>query len=263
MSRKDRLINILSTNGYDDNDPSTIRFKPFMREAETLLQEAIAIDPHSTEAWNTYLFYYYQLYYAGFKPDRTGPYSPFIPEGQKNLIRRGFVACPNDPGIRLWMELIDDRLKPVPEDIGIINYFSGSPDWSTPMIFGHGRGGHVDEKWVKQIERYFRKDILYFYSNSKCGPIPNTRRVIRRFKENSIFDGLLKIILRPFYKDAKYRLLRKNMDYSPEQKAEIVRLLKQHDFYSLQYSKKIWGLAEKTGLVIERNKLYQEIFNSD
>lgn len=258
-----RLEEILSVYGYEGNDPSTVRFKPFMKEAETLLQEAIAIDPHSTEAWNTTIFYYYQLYYAGFKPDRTGPYNSFIPEGQKDLIRRGFAACPNDPGIRLWMELIDDSLKPVPEDIGTIDYFYGSPEWSTPKIFGHGRGGLVDKSWVEQIERYFRKDILCFYSNSKSSPYPNTRRVAHRFTKNSFFNGLLKIVLQPFYKDAKYRLLRKDMDYSPEQKADIVRLLKQHDFYSLQYAKKIWGLAEKTGLVIERNKLYEEIFNSN
>jgi hypothetical protein len=253
----------MSANGYEDNDPFTVRFKPFMREAEALLKDAIAIDPHNAEVWDTYIFYYYQLHYAGFKPDRTGPYSPFIPEGQKNLIRRGFAACPNDPGIRLWMELVDDSLKPVPEDIGIIDYFSGSPEWNSPMVFGHGRGGPVDKRWVEQIERYFRKDIICFYSNSKHSPYPNTRRVAHRFTKNSFFIGLLKILLRPFYKDAKYHLLRKNMEYSPEQKADIVRLLKQLDFYSLQYSKKIWGLAEKSGLVIERNKLYEEIFNSD
>jgi hypothetical protein len=250
--RINRLIGILSDNGYEPNTLDTAKFKPFRQEAETMLMEAVALDARNAEVWNTFLYYYPRLHY--------GTISMHIPSGQKELIRRGAAACPEDPLLRLWLEFIDDNMKTVPENIGELEYISGSVEWVSPRIFGERVSFPIDDQLIKRIGRYYDQKAIVFYAkikrNSK-GWYNATTIDLEKAGASSFQKKLLALF--HGHKRFTYELVLKKKPLIPVQKDEIVQLLSRSGFFSFLYSKKIGELAEKSGIVVDNMKIWKEI----
>ena len=177
-------------------------------------------------------------------------------------IKRGAAACPHDPLLRLWLELIDDGLKEIPEYLGDLEYQSGSPEWRSPWIFGHRTGFPIDDEKIECIKKYFDLKPIEFYSKIKRNGRGYTATIFNYKKANA--SSFLKKILALFYgrKRFTYEFVLKKKTFLPEQKAEIIQLLSRSGLFAFLYSTKIWELADKNGLVSDLYKTQKEFMSS-
>lgn len=89
---------ILSDAGYRDERSLT----GFVRQGEELLLKVLEEDPHNAEAWNVYLANYWRFSF-GALGRRWGP--SWLGKGQADAIRHAAEECPEDPTIKLWLEI--------------------------------------------------------------------------------------------------------------------------------------------------------------
>jgi hypothetical protein len=92
------LVQILADAGYRDQASQSV----FVLEAERLLKNVLARDPHNAEAWNVYLASYWRFYFSAvghwFGMTR-------LSREQARLIETAAQNCPSDQCIRLWLDL--------------------------------------------------------------------------------------------------------------------------------------------------------------
>ncbi len=92
------LVQILADAGYRDQASQSV----FVLEAESLLKDVLARDPHNAEAWNVYLASYWRFSFAAvghwFGMTR-------LSRVQAKLIETAAQNCPSDECIRLWLDL--------------------------------------------------------------------------------------------------------------------------------------------------------------
>lgn len=92
------LVQILADAGYRDQRSQS----PLILEAEKLLKDTLARDPHNCEAWNVYLASYWRFSFAAvghwFGTTR-------LSRAQASLIETAAKNCPDDECIGLWLKL--------------------------------------------------------------------------------------------------------------------------------------------------------------
>jgi hypothetical protein len=99
-------------------EPKDSRFSEYAELAESQLIEALRTDPDNTLAWNCYLANYYKMHEKSFGPRFYQRYD--IGNAQASLIRKAFEQCPDDPGVKLWFNLIDTEGRVLPDTLGYI-----------------------------------------------------------------------------------------------------------------------------------------------
>jgi hypothetical protein len=106
------MVQILADAGYRDQNSRL----PFLLEAERLLKDVLARDPHNAEAWNVYLANYWRFSFAAlghrFGKTRLSP-------KQAKLIETAAKNCPNDECLQLWLGLC--RAPPDKRDTTALN----------------------------------------------------------------------------------------------------------------------------------------------